>query len=297
MPGGQDEPVAVRPVGVGRRVAEVPRPQRVGHRGRAHWGAGMAGVRLLDAVDREGPDGVDRESIELVRGEGHRSLRWRLSRPARPTGHRRRTRRGGYCRTLIVARARGRSRGYARPRACHPRVTPSAHAGPDAPRRGPAARGRGRRHGGRRGARPGRRHRARHRRARPGVRAAGWVGGDRGALARAARRAIGARVRRRTRRPRPSADPGRDRGRRHRPRGARTGRADRPDRGAGGARWPALVRPGPRRRAPPATRGPQGRRGSRARRRCTCRPTRCSTSPSGAPAWRPSAWVARRAPW
>ncbi len=180
------------------------------------------------------------------------------SRPARPTGLRRRTRRGGYCRTLIVARARGRSRGYARPRACHPRVTPSANAGRDAPRRGPAARGRGRRHGGRRGPRPGTRHRPRHRRARPGVRPGGRVGGDRGALARAARRSLGSRVCRGARRPRPSADPGRDRRRRHRPRGPRTWRADRPDRGAGGARWPALVRPGPRRRTPPATRGPPG---------------------------------------
>ena len=39
----------------------------------------MAGVRLLDAVDREGPDGVDRESIEAGRGEGHS-----LSPVARP---------------------------------------------------------------------------------------------------------------------------------------------------------------------------------------------------------------------
>ena len=39
---------------------------------------GMPGVRLLDAVDREGPDRVDREPVELLGGEGgHRArLPW-----------------------------------------------------------------------------------------------------------------------------------------------------------------------------------------------------------------------------
>ena len=49
----------------------------------------MPGVRLLDAVDREGADGVDRELIEAVRGEGHS-----LSPVARELGSC-----GGVCRT------------------------------------------------------------------------------------------------------------------------------------------------------------------------------------------------------
>ena len=38
----------------------------------------MPRVRLLDAVDREGPDGVDRELVKLLGGEGrHRGrLPW-----------------------------------------------------------------------------------------------------------------------------------------------------------------------------------------------------------------------------
>jgi hypothetical protein len=31
----------------------------------------MAGVRPLDAIDRERPDGVDREAVELFGVEGH----------------------------------------------------------------------------------------------------------------------------------------------------------------------------------------------------------------------------------
>ncbi len=69
--GRQDEAVAVGPARVPRRVAEVAGPQGVRHRRGAHRCAGVPGVRLLDAIDREGPDGVDRELIEAVRGEGH----------------------------------------------------------------------------------------------------------------------------------------------------------------------------------------------------------------------------------
>ncbi len=86
--GGQDEPVAVGPGGVRRRVAKVARPQDVGHRGRAHRGARVSGVGLLDAVDGEGPDGVDRELVEAVGGEGHRCLRWRAERRVVPRPNR-----------------------------------------------------------------------------------------------------------------------------------------------------------------------------------------------------------------
>ena len=70
--GGQDEPVAVRPVRMRRGVAQEARPEDVGHRRGAHRGAGMTGVRLLHAVDRQGPDRVDRQdwsrSVAMVIG-------------------------------------------------------------------------------------------------------------------------------------------------------------------------------------------------------------------------------------
>ena len=71
--GRQDEAVAIRPVRVGRGVAQEARPEHVGHRRRAHRGARVAGVRLLDAIDRQGPDGVDRRG---GRGRGGRRWSW-----------------------------------------------------------------------------------------------------------------------------------------------------------------------------------------------------------------------------
>ena len=64
-PARQHEAVAVGPVRVGRGVAQEARPEDVGHRRGAHRGARMAGVRLLDAVDGERPDGVDGEPVEV----------------------------------------------------------------------------------------------------------------------------------------------------------------------------------------------------------------------------------------
>ena len=69
VPRGEHEPVAVEPVGVGRRVAQEAGPQHVGHRRGAHRRAGVAAVRLLDAVDGQGADGVDRELV-IDRGRG-----------------------------------------------------------------------------------------------------------------------------------------------------------------------------------------------------------------------------------
>ena len=68
--GGQHEPVAVGPVGVRGGVAQEPRPHHIRHRRGAHRGAGVPGVRLLDGVDRERPDGVDGELVE-VGGDSH----------------------------------------------------------------------------------------------------------------------------------------------------------------------------------------------------------------------------------
>jgi hypothetical protein len=69
--GAQHEAVAVGPVGVARGVAEEPGPERVGHRRGAHRGAGVPGVRFLDAVDRQRPDGVDGQLVDGLRGRGH----------------------------------------------------------------------------------------------------------------------------------------------------------------------------------------------------------------------------------
>ena len=71
VPGTEDEPVAVRPVGLGRGVAQEPGPQHVRHRRRAHRGARVPGVRLLDGVDGERPDRVDREAVEVGLHGGH----------------------------------------------------------------------------------------------------------------------------------------------------------------------------------------------------------------------------------
>ena len=63
--GAQHEAVAVGPVGLGRGMAQEARPQHVRHRRRAHRGARVPGVRLLDGVDRERPDRVDGELVEV----------------------------------------------------------------------------------------------------------------------------------------------------------------------------------------------------------------------------------------
>ena len=80
--GGEHEPVAIGPVGLAGCVLEEPGPDDVGHRRRAHRGARVAGVGLLDAVDRQGANGVDRQLIESFRCQRHRVLRWHVGRAA-----------------------------------------------------------------------------------------------------------------------------------------------------------------------------------------------------------------------
>ena len=75
---GQHESVAVRPIRIGRIVAEHLVPQRVGHRCQSHRRAGMPALRLLHGVHRQGADRVDREQIDVARRFRrcrHRSLR------------------------------------------------------------------------------------------------------------------------------------------------------------------------------------------------------------------------------
>ena len=70
----QDEAVAVRPERIGGIVAEVPGPQQVGHRRLAERRAGVAGFRLLDHVDGEKTQGIDRELVDVAvarSGAGH----------------------------------------------------------------------------------------------------------------------------------------------------------------------------------------------------------------------------------
>ncbi len=76
MPGGEDEAVAVRPDGVVRIEAQELLPQRVNHRRHRHGGPGVAGVRHLDGVHRERPDGVHAQLVDLdprLRCDCHRS--------------------------------------------------------------------------------------------------------------------------------------------------------------------------------------------------------------------------------
>ena len=62
--GGEDEAVAVGPVGMGGVVLEVPGPEHVRHGRHAHRHARMARVGLLHGVDGQEADGVDAGLLE-----------------------------------------------------------------------------------------------------------------------------------------------------------------------------------------------------------------------------------------
>ena len=69
----EHEAVAIRPVRIGRIVAQMPRPQRDGDFGHAHRHAGMAALRGFDGVhrqraDRVGEFGVGTASVMAERG-------------------------------------------------------------------------------------------------------------------------------------------------------------------------------------------------------------------------------------
>ena len=70
MPGGQDKPVAILPMRVGRRVTQMPGEQRVGERGERHGRARMPGIGGLNRVHGEGADRIYGEEVEGV-GSGH----------------------------------------------------------------------------------------------------------------------------------------------------------------------------------------------------------------------------------
>ena len=83
VPGAEHEAVAVEPVGTGRGVPEEARPEDVGHGRGAHRGTGVTAVGLLDAVDGEGPDGVDGQLLVDGWGVAGQDRAPRGSGPAR----------------------------------------------------------------------------------------------------------------------------------------------------------------------------------------------------------------------
>ena len=68
MARGEHEAVAVRPDRVGGVEAQEALPERVGDRGQRHRRPRVAGVRLLDRVDRQRPDRVDAELVDVGHG-------------------------------------------------------------------------------------------------------------------------------------------------------------------------------------------------------------------------------------
>ena len=64
----QDEAVAIRPDRILRIEAHDPVPQGVDQRRQGHRRSGMARLRLLDRVDGQRADRVDRQLIELLLG-------------------------------------------------------------------------------------------------------------------------------------------------------------------------------------------------------------------------------------
>ena len=71
--GAEHEAVPVEPVRILRVVAHHPRVEDIRQRSEGHRRARMAGIGLLDAVHRQGADGVDTQLVEgsLVRRRAH----------------------------------------------------------------------------------------------------------------------------------------------------------------------------------------------------------------------------------
>jgi hypothetical protein len=71
---GQNEPVPVRPGGIGGIVSEVPGPDLVAGGGQPHGRSGMSGVGPLNGVHGKDADGVDEVRIVGVfLGDWHRA--------------------------------------------------------------------------------------------------------------------------------------------------------------------------------------------------------------------------------
>jgi hypothetical protein len=70
---GEQEPIAVRPNRILRVETHDPVPKRVDKRRQRHRRAGMPGLRLLDRIDRQRANAIDRQLVQLR--AGHRSRR------------------------------------------------------------------------------------------------------------------------------------------------------------------------------------------------------------------------------
>ena len=73
MPTREDETVTTKPTRIGWVVAQVARPDGVGHGCGAHRQPGVTGVSLLDGIGGEETEGVDGAGLEVV---GHVDYPW-----------------------------------------------------------------------------------------------------------------------------------------------------------------------------------------------------------------------------
>ena len=69
---GEDEAIAVGPLGIFRIEPEDVLPEGVSDGGEGHRRAGMAAIGFLDRVHRQGADGIDGEEGDVVGGRGGR---------------------------------------------------------------------------------------------------------------------------------------------------------------------------------------------------------------------------------
>ncbi|MEY9484917.1 hypothetical protein RKD26_000711 [Streptomyces calvus] len=82
----EDEAVAARPFGVGRIVPHHLLKDRVGGRGEAHRGAGMAVADLLHGIGRQQAGGVDGTPVQVGPVQRVRCLRAHLQEILDPSG-------------------------------------------------------------------------------------------------------------------------------------------------------------------------------------------------------------------
>lgn len=59
MSAGQDEAVAVVPIGIAWIVLKIVRPYLIGHRCKSHWSSWVSAIGGLDSIHAQGSDGVD----------------------------------------------------------------------------------------------------------------------------------------------------------------------------------------------------------------------------------------------
>jgi hypothetical protein len=71
MAAGEDEPITIRPEGVGRIVSKNVFPDGVCHRGQRHGSARMTAFGRLDGVHGERADRVVGKAVDVGRGRRH----------------------------------------------------------------------------------------------------------------------------------------------------------------------------------------------------------------------------------